>query len=130
LKNSKQRSGFTLIELLVAMVILSVALLALAGLMVFTTQSNASGNHLTEASTFAQDIFERLRARPWTSMTGGADIVQVESEPGVFGQSYQRSWVVTPDAGGTLKEISVTMRWSDPTNHQITFRTAFVDPNS
>ena len=37
-------NGFTLIEVLIALVILSVSLLALAGLMATTTRNNSSGS--------------------------------------------------------------------------------------
>ena len=48
------------IEVLIALVILSISLLALAGLMVTTTRTNSFGGHLTEAVTFAQQRLEAI----------------------------------------------------------------------
>jgi type IV pilus assembly protein PilV len=116
LTHSKESKGFSLIEVLIALVILSISLLALAGLMVQTTQNNSFGNHMTEAATFGQDQLERLRARPFNSMIGGADVVT-----GSTGQVYNRSWVVTPNS--TTAETTITINWNDPISHSISFTT-------
>jgi type IV pilus assembly protein PilV len=114
---SKKPKGFSLIEVLIALVILSITLLALAGLMVQTTRNNSFGNNITEASTFAQDAFERLRARPYNSMTGGVDVIT-----GSTGQSYTRTWTIVKNPDSTQAEATITMNWSDPTNHSISFK--------
>lgn len=114
MRHSKGSNGFSLIEVLIALVILSIALLALAGLMVQTTKNTSFGNHMTEASTFAQSRLERSRALSFNSMTGGADVVT-----GSTGQTYARSWVITKNS--TNAETTITMNWSDPTNHSISF---------
>jgi type IV pilus assembly protein PilV len=114
--------GFSLIEVLVAIVILSIALLALAGLMVQTTRSNSFGNHMTEASTFAQDAFERLRARSYNSMVGGVDTITGLTSPrSATGQVYTRTWTVVK-TNTTQAEATITITWSDPTNHAISFK--------
>ncbi len=69
---------------------------------------------MTEASTFAQARLEQLRALSFNSMTGGADVVT-----GSTGQTYARSWVITKNS--TNAETTITMNWSDPTNHSISF---------
>ena len=114
--HSKKSKGFSLIEVLIALVILSIALLALAGLMVQTTKNNSFGSHMTEASTVAQDAFERLRARPYNSMGGGVDSVT-----GSTGQAYARNWVVINNADSTQKLTTITVNWSDPISHTISF---------
>jgi type IV pilus modification protein PilV len=53
--------GFTLVEVLVAIVLLAVGLLALVGMQTTSTQGNAFGNQLTEATILAQDQMEALR---------------------------------------------------------------------
>lgn len=114
MKRSKNSRGFSLIEVLIALVILSIALLALAGLMVQTTKNTSFGNHMTEASTFAQDRLEGLRALLFNSMTGGTDVVT-----GSTGQTYSRNCVITKNS--TNAETTITISWSDPTNHSISF---------
>jgi len=115
LSQLNRSKGFSLIEVLIAIVILSVSLLALAGLMVQTTQNNSFGNHMTEASTVAQDVFERLRARPYNSMLAGVDSVT-----GSTGQNYNRTWNILKV--GTFAEAAITINWTDPTSHTISFR--------
>ncbi len=73
MNDSINSRGFSLIEMLIAIVILSISLLALAGLMVTTTQNNSFGGHMTEAATFAQDRLEELKVTPWVNIAGGAD---------------------------------------------------------
>lgn len=108
--------GFSLIEVLIALVILSIAFLALAGLMVQTTKNNSFGGRITEAATFAQDKLEELRATSWVAITPGSD----RKTGSAIGTDYARNWTVTPNpTNGNLKEIAVTINWTDKTSHSI-----------
>lgn len=119
---SKKPKGFSLIEVLIALVILSIALLALAGLMVQTTRNNSFGNHMTEASTFAQDMLERLSARPIKDITSGADdVTGLTDTKSSTGQAYHRSWTVTMTPDSTHAEVAITINWNDPISHLISF---------
>lgn len=109
--NSK---GFSLIEVLIALVILSIALLGLAGLMVTTTRGNSYGSHMTEATTFAQDKLEELRASQWSAIPLGNNSDQRIGSTGI---NYTRSWNVAQN--GSLRTITTTISWNDRTNHQI-----------
>ncbi len=110
-----ESKGFSLIEILIALVILSIALLGLAGLMVQTTKNNSFGGRMTEAATFAQDKLEEFRAIGWVKIppnTGGID-----HPNGATGIVYARNWQVAPNPiNGNLKEITVTINWADQTN--------------
>lgn len=106
--------GFSLIEMLIALIILSVAFLALAGLMAQTTRNNSFGGHITEAATFAQDKLEELRAISWLTIVPGSD-----KKMGSGGTNYDRIWRVAPN--GKIKTITVTINWNDQTNHSISF---------
>ena len=124
MKPSGNRNGFSLIEILVALVILSIALLALAGLMVTTTKNNAAGGHLTEAATFAQDTLERLRVSPLSSIPTGVMIQN--SCVGSTGVTYTGSWTAVANSGSTLDTITITVNWVDPAKlqpHSISMRT-------
>jgi len=105
-------NGFTLLEVLIALVILSISLLALAGLMVTTTGNNSLGGHLTEAATFAQDRLEQLRVIPWQSIASGGD--QITSSSGI---NYTRNWTVVTN--GNSRTVTMTINWSDRVNHSI-----------
>ena len=77
-------NGFTLIEILISIVILSISLLALAGLMATTTRNTSFGGHITEAATFAQDKLEQLR------VTSGESIANNWDDPKWSGS--QQTW--------------------------------------
>ncbi len=111
----EKREGFTLIEVLVALVILSVSLLALAGLMASTTRNNAGGGHLTEAATLAQDTLERLRTSPLDRIP--LNETKTDYPAGSTGIAYTRSWIAVADLpapNNTVDTITVTVRWTDP----------------
>lgn len=112
IKNSK---GFTLIEVLITLIILSISLLALAGLMATTTKSNANGGHITEATTVAQDRLEQLRAVRWEDIGVGNSSDHVTGSTGV---TYTRDSNVNP-INTSLKEVTVTVRWIDRTPHLV-----------
>jgi len=104
--------GFTLIEVLVALVILSIALLALAGLMAQTTKNNSFGGRITEAVTFGQDKLEELKAVSWVTITPGSD-----RKMGSNGIDFGRTWNVA--TSGNLKTITMTIDWNDKTSHSV-----------
>lgn len=54
--------GFSLLEVLVSIVILSIALLGLAGMMLSTLKSNHSAYQRSQATWLAYDIIDRMRA--------------------------------------------------------------------
>jgi type IV pilus modification protein PilV len=118
LTHSKKLKGFSLIEVLVALVILSISLLALAGLMVQSTKNSSWGSHMTEAATLAQDRLEALRAvRPQTDIPEGMNNDQVTAASGIL---YTRTWTVTTNAAGTLRTITISITWSDSVPHTLT----------
>ena len=105
-----------MLEVLVALIILSFALLALAGLMVTTTKNNAVGNYVTEAATFAQDKLEELRAIKWENLIEG-NHTDPAPLPGSTGINYIRNWNVK--TSGSLKTITIDVNWNDRTAHSI-----------
>ncbi len=110
--------GFSLIEILIALVILSIALLGLAGLMVQTTRNNSFGGRMTEAATLGQDKLEEFRAIGWEKISPNTS--GVDHPDGAGGIQFTRNWGVAPNASNAnLKEISVTVNWADRTNHSI-----------
>ncbi len=114
MNGSIKSRGFSLIEMLIAIVILSISLLALAALMATTTQNNSFGAHMSEATTFAQDMLERLRAGPWENVVSNAD--QVTSSTGI---TYDRNWVVSPNPtspSDTLREVTISINWNNNNN--------------
>jgi len=121
LKNLLKSNGFSLLELLVALVILSVSLLALAGLMTTTTKNNAQGGHLTEAATLAQDKLEELRARPDSIPLNRTSM---DNQISSTGMQYTRRWTGTQNGTNpNLTEVEIIITWSDTINHSLRFFT-------
>ena len=119
MRHSNKSKGFSLIEVLVALVILSVSLLALAGLMVQSTKNSSWGSHLTEAATLAQDRLERFRAvRPQTDIAEGTHFDKFKSP--WSGIEYTRTWTVATNGTNTIRTITITVTWTDSVAHTIT----------
>ena len=114
---SLRSDGFTLIEILITIVMLSISLLALAGLMATTSRNTSLGGHLTEAATFAQDRLEELRVSLWANILTGAD-----TRTGSTGIVYNRNWNVVES--GTLKTVTITITWNDRINHSFSLISA------
>ena len=87
----------------------------MAGLMVTTTRNTSFGGHMTEAATFVQDRLEQFRAMRWEDipLVPGSDL-----RTGSTGINYTRNWNVVQS--GSLKTITVTINWTDQTNHMLT----------
>jgi len=118
LTRSNKSKGFSLVEVLVALVILSISLLALAGLMIQSTKNSSWGSHITEAATLAQDRLEALRAvRPQTDIDEGVNTDWITGASGIV---YTRTWTVTTNATSTLRNITITITWTDSVFHTIT----------
>jgi len=115
-------NGFTLIEVLISLVILSVSLLAMAGLMATTTKNTSSGGRLTEAATFAQDRLEQFRVMKSVPVGPGPQVPpdppDLKTWTGPTGITYTRNWNVVQT--GNLKTVTITVNWTDQTNHSVT----------
>jgi len=96
------------------MIILSISLLALAGLMVTTTKNNSFGTTITEAATFAQDKLEELRAMKWADIIDGN---YADQQNGSTGMGYTRNWQVATN--GALKTVTIAINWNDRVAHSI-----------
>jgi prepilin-type N-terminal cleavage/methylation domain-containing protein len=106
-----RNKGFTLLEVLIGIVILSVALLALAGLQFISVRGNSFGNHMTEAITLAKDLMEEMENTQWENIGGKTD------DPiGASGVTYNRVCTVTE--ADKIKTVTVRVTW-DNGNHQV-----------
>ena len=112
--------GFTLIEVLIAIVVLSVALLALAGLQIISIRGNSFGNHMTEAITLAKDMMEEVKDTEWEHIGDMSDDVPPPPETPI----YHRVCSVTQS--GNIKTVTVTVSW-DNGNHRVALVTKIAD---
>lgn len=66
----RHSQGFTFIEVLIAVVILSIGLLGLAGLQATSQRANHSAYLRSQATLFAYDMADRMRANRTAMLTG------------------------------------------------------------
>lgn len=114
------KKGFTLIEVLVGLVILAIGLLAIAGMQITSVKGNFFSSNLTQASILAQDRLEILRSLAWNN---AALDVNTFSEGTIPNTIFTREYTVNLVPGTTMKEIIVTARWRDDTDHSVSFST-------
>jgi type IV pilus assembly protein PilV len=123
LKLFMKSKGFTLIEILVALVLLSISLLALAGLMTTTSRNTSFGGHITEAATYAQDQLEKLRVTSWGSIANNwVDTSGAGTKTYPSGITYTRTLDVV--TSGNIKTVTITVSWTDQTAHSFSLISA------
>jgi hypothetical protein len=95
---------------------------------VTTTRTNSFGGHLTEAVTFAQQRLEELRVAPYnTIVTSGAPVTQTGVPSGI---NYRINWTVVPNAGDSLRRVTMTVNWNDRVDHSISIVTVVKNPTA
>ena len=114
------QKGFTLIEVLISIVILSIGLLAIAGMQMASTRGNFFSHYLTQASYVAQDRLEFLDHLPYDDALLNAG-THNDGETTISGIAFNRSYGVA--INGDLKTIAYTVTWNDGMNRQIAFST-------
>ena len=115
------KKGFSLIEVLVGLVLLSIGLLAIAGLQITSVKGNFFSHYLTQASYAGQDRLEALDNRPYSSteLTAGTHNDPAATIAGIV---FNRSYTVADDPNG-YKIITYTISWNDGANRSITLST-------
>jgi len=108
------RSGFSLVELLVTLAILSVGLLALAGMQVTAIEGNAASRNLTSAVFLAEARLNELKAGGYSSLADStvSDPNNPVNEQGQSGGVFSRSWTIS-NHGANIKRITVAVSWKD-----------------
>ncbi len=114
------KRGFTLIEVLIGLVILSIGLLAIAGMQVTSIRGNFFSNYLTQASYVAQDRLESLGQLDYDNVALNAGTYN-DGQVTLSGVAFSRSYTI--GINGNLKTITYTVNWVDGVNRQITFST-------
>jgi prepilin-type N-terminal cleavage/methylation domain-containing protein len=124
---SRRRAGFTLVELMMAIVMMSFGLLAMAGLMVSSTQVQQLSTTRSQMTLIAESKLEELRSYGQTAaadplrarlnvggsmagpVAGYADSAQA---PG--GRWYYRRWQIVDDIAGIRRvNLRVVPRYDD-----------------
>lgn len=82
---SIRSAGFTLTEVLVALLVLSIGLLGVGKLVLFSSRSNDSAYLRSQATELAYSVLDDMRANRQTALNAGYDIAAANSaaNPGV-----------------------------------------------
>jgi len=114
------QKGFSLLEVLIGLIILSIGLLAIAGMQVTAIRGNFFSSNLTQASILAQDRMEILRNLDISH----ADLSVGTHHEGTIGTTiFTREYTVSLVPWTTMLDIIVTVRWRDESDHSISFST-------
>lgn len=101
--------AFTLIEIMIALVVLSVGLVALAGLQISAIKGNAFSKRMTTAVTIANARLEEIKNTAYAN-------IQSESSAQVTASNmnFTRQVTVTNDSPVlNTKTVNVTVTWKD-----------------
>lgn len=123
----KDEGGFTLLEVLIAIVLVSVALIALAGLLTSTITNTSMGKNTTVAANLAQQKLEALKMTASvdfdtvTDSASGSDPIavlnpdMVEDYGSITGYPTFRREVYITDGSAPVnsKDVAVRVIWSD-----------------
>lgn len=100
-------AGFTLIELLIALVILSVGILALAGVQTTASRDVDGSGRTTHALAVAQTHVEQIRATGYNAAVSDSGTIDVYS------------WNARVDSVNVgLKSVTVTVTWNEHTRNR------------
>jgi Tfp pilus assembly protein PilV len=121
----RNESGFTLISVLIGTIVLSIGLLGAARLVVTVFNSNTFSQHLTTATTLAQEkiaVVQRLGYANADTAAGTEQYGTIDN----YG-AYQRVTSVSPNTPAAgIKAVTVTVSWrSRAHTHAVTLPTLF-----
>ncbi|MEW6674880.1 MAG: prepilin-type N-terminal cleavage/methylation domain-containing protein [Nitrospirota bacterium] len=129
IRHHKNQNGFTLVEVLIALAILSIGLLALAGLQVVVIKGNTGSKNLSSAVILAEAKIEELKKSGFVNLVNGnfQDANNPVNETGQAGGIFTRSWAIADYLGSAdMKQITVTLTWTDSVgDHTISVTTVF-----
>ena len=100
--NMKVSNGFTLMEVLVALAVLSIGLLGMAGMQLFSMKSSHGAYLQSQASFFAYDLIDKMRANPTGFGNGNYDTA-ISSIPGSFTNCQTTTATCSPDQLATFE---------------------------
>ena len=107
-KRPRSQRGFTLLETLGAVLILSIGLLALAGLMSQTTANSSRSRYMSAASILATQKLEDLNRYPKSDpmvAVSGSSVGDLTSDASASGINYYDDVEISA-VGGTITETS------------------------
>lgn len=123
-----RQKGFSMIELLVAVLIISVGLLGIAGLQMYSLKNNHVSYLRSQATLMAYDIVDRMRANRDSAIAGNYTIAMSADAPGTgsIASTDLTQWLTNlgqslPAGDGSVAlgangQVTVTVKWVDDRN--------------
>ncbi len=112
-------AGFTLVESMLTLAIMSMGLLALAGLQITALRGNALSRRMTTAVSIAEQRLEQLKNTSYTNIQAEA-VAQVTAS----NLHFTRQVTVTNGPLPNTKSVSVLVSWQDQaTTHTLPIAT-------
>ena len=102
------KAGFTLVESMLTLAIMSVGLLALAGLQITALRGNDLSRRMTTAVAIAEQSLEQLKHTPYTNIQ-----TEAASEVTASNLRFTRQVTVTNGPLPNTKSVSVFVSWQD-----------------
>jgi len=99
----RDEAGLGLVEVMVSMIILSVGMLAIAGISLQVGTQTALATSQTDQSLAAQQVMERLQSSRYTNVSSGSDTVTIANRRYLVTRS-----VSTPTTRVKLIQLTVT----------------------
>ena len=101
-------AGFTLVESMLTLAIMSMSLLALAGLQITALRGNDLSRRMTTAIAIAEQSIEQLKNTPYSD-------IQAEAATQVTASNlhFTRQVIVTNGPLPNTKSVSVLVSWQD-----------------
>ncbi len=121
-----REEGFTLNEVLASIALISISILGFSLNTMSVIRGNYISKNVTTATFLAQDKLEQLKSLATLSDLDNCadppekDVTATGSEGGIYG----RCWTIKDSPLGTgLREITVTVRWTDYLSRKVTLST-------
>ena len=115
--NKRSVNGFTMIELIVTMAFAGIVIVALSELFTGLRQTNRAANNYTVAVQVAQQLIEKFRNTPYSSIVVGTTDVTSSAltpYPNLLTPRSATTTVTLVDASG-LKQVDVAVSYKDRT---------------
>lgn len=119
----EREDGFTLNEILISIALIAIGVIGFSVNTIGVIQGNFISGSVTVAANLAQDKIEALKAvGSYTDVTNSPDANNPITETGASGGRFTRTWTIATSSlndatvgaiGSTLKEVSVTVSWSE-----------------
>jgi len=97
--------------------------LAIAGMQVVSIKGGSFSNNLTRATVLAQNRLEQLKLLDFNSKKTDPGLSNGEHNDGAIPNSVFARTYNVQDTAPTLKTITVTVRWMDRGDHNISLST-------